>query len=193
MKYLLIWAVFLVLFVEEVRTGHGNDADLNVAGRQLGAGLHGETNFGTRGEKHDFGFTGAGRRFGGNISAAGDRVGIHFVTIEERNVLAREHEAGRAVAALDGARPGDDRLDRVGGTPDMHAGDEAQTKEAEAMLDDTVDIVIGNNKKHELLSRLEAYENDHGKCGNVIDINHEKQEYEEMFLERTAEHTRPYI
>lgn len=91
------------------------------------AGLHGETNFGTRGEKHDFGFTGAGRRFGGNISAAGDRVGIHFVTIEERNVLAREHEAGRAVAALDGARPGDDRLDRVGGTPDMHAGDEAQT------------------------------------------------------------------
>lgn len=40
---------------------------------------------------------------------------------------------------------------------------------------------------------LEAYENDHGKCGNVIDINHEKQEYEEMFLERTAEHTRAFI
>ena len=68
-----------------------------------------------------------------------------------------------------------------------------QTKEAEALLDDTVDIVIGNNKKHELLAMLEAYENDHGKCGNVIDINHEKQEYEEMFLERTAEHTRAFI
>ena len=40
---------------------------------------------------------------------------------------------------------------------------------------------------------LEAYEYDHGKCGNVIDINHEKQEYEEMFLERTAEHTRAFI
>ena len=40
---------------------------------------------------------------------------------------------------------------------------------------------------------IEAYENDHGKCGNVIDINHEKQEYEEMFLERTAEHTRAFI
>lgn len=68
-----------------------------------------------------------------------------------------------------------------------------QTKEAEALLDDTVDIVIGNNKKHELLAMIEAYENDHGKCGNVIDINHEKQEYEEMFLERTAEHTRAFI
>ena len=73
------------------------------------------------------------------------------------------------------------------------AGCYVQTKEAEALLDDTVDIVIGNNKKHELLAIIEAYENDHGKCGNVIDINHEKQEYEEMFLERTAEHTRAFI
>lgn len=73
------------------------------------------------------------------------------------------------------------------------AGCYVQTKEAEALLDDTVDIIIGNNKKHELLAMIEAYENDHGKCGNVIDINHEKQEYEEMFLERTAEHTRAFI
>ena len=73
------------------------------------------------------------------------------------------------------------------------AGCYVQTKEAEALLDDTVDIVIGNNKKHELLAMIEAYENNHGKCGNVIDINHEKQEYEEMFLERTAEHTRAFI
>ena len=61
------------------------------------------------------------------------------------------------------------------------AGCYVQTKEAEALLDDTVDIVIGNNKKHELLAMIEAYENDHGKCGNVIAINHEKKEYEEMF------------
>ena len=40
---------------------------------------------------------------------------------------------------------------------------------------------------------IEAYENDHGNCENVVDINHEKQEYEEMFLERTAEHTRAFI
>ena len=61
------------------------------------------------------------------------------------------------------------------------AGCYVQTKEAEALLDDTVDIVIGNNKKHELLAMLEAYENDHGKCGNVIDINHEKQEYVQSY------------
>lgn len=73
------------------------------------------------------------------------------------------------------------------------AGCYVQTKEAEALLDDTVDIIIGNNKKHELLAMIEAYENDHGNCENVVDINHEKQEYEEMFLERTAEHTRAFI
>ena len=60
-------------------------------------------------------------------------------------------------------------------------------------------IVVGagcyvqTKEAHELLAIIEAYENDHGKCGNVIDINHEKQEYEEMFLERTAEHTRAFI
>ncbi len=73
------------------------------------------------------------------------------------------------------------------------AGCYVQTKEAQALVDESIDIVIGNNKKHELLAMIEAYENDHGKCGNVIDINHEKQEYEEMFLERTAEHTRAFI
>jgi len=30
----------------------------------------------------------------------------------------------------------------------------------------TVDIIIGNNKKHELLAMIEAYENDHGNCEN---------------------------
>ena len=73
------------------------------------------------------------------------------------------------------------------------AGCYVQTKEAEALLDNTVDIIIGNNKKHELLAMIEAYEKDHGNCENVVDINHEKQEYEEMFLERTAEHTRAFI
>ena len=66
-------------------------------------------------------------------------------------------------------------------------------KEAEALLDDTVDIVIGNNKKHELLAMIEHMKMTTERCGNVIDINHEKQEYEEMFLERTAEHTRAFI
>lgn len=73
------------------------------------------------------------------------------------------------------------------------AGCYVQTKEAEALLDDTVDIIIGNNKKHELLDMIRAYESDHGMRESIVDINHEKQEYEEMYLESTAEHTRAFI
>ncbi len=73
------------------------------------------------------------------------------------------------------------------------AGCYVQTKEAEALLDDTVDIIIGNNRKNELIDMIEAYEADHGKKENVADINHEKQEYEEMYLDKTAEHTRAFI
>ncbi len=73
------------------------------------------------------------------------------------------------------------------------AGCYVQTKEAQALVDETIDIVIGNNKKHELLELLEAYEKEHRKCHSIVDINHEKQEYEELFLEKTAEHTRAFI
>ena len=73
------------------------------------------------------------------------------------------------------------------------AGCYVQTKEAETLLDDTVDIIIGNNKKHELLDMIRAYESDHGMRESIVDINHEKQEYEEMYLESTAEHTRAFI
>ena len=73
------------------------------------------------------------------------------------------------------------------------AGCYVQTKEAQALLDDAIDIVIGNNKKHELLSLIEQYEKDHGMNHLVVDINHEKQEYEELYLEKTAEHTRAFI
>ena len=73
------------------------------------------------------------------------------------------------------------------------AGCYVQTKEAEALLDDTIDIIIGNNRKSELLSMIEAYEREHKKVESLTDINHEKQEYETMCLERTAEHTRAFI
>lgn len=73
------------------------------------------------------------------------------------------------------------------------AGCYVQTKEAQALLDDAIDIVIGNNKKHELLSLIEQYKKDHGMNHLVVDINHEKQEYEELYLEKTAEHTRAFI
>lgn len=73
------------------------------------------------------------------------------------------------------------------------AGCYVQTKEAQALVDDAIDIVIGNNKKHELLQLLEEYEQSHTRTKSIADINHEKQEYEELFLSKTAEHTRAFI
>lgn len=63
-----------------------------------------------------------------------------------------------------------------------------QTSEQEALEDLSVDIVIGNNRKHELVSLIEEFAKD-----NVFDINHEKQEFEELFVSQTAEHTRAFI
>ena len=73
------------------------------------------------------------------------------------------------------------------------AGCYVQTKEAQALVDEAINIVIGNNKKSELVKLLEEYHQTQQKCSNIVDINHEKQEYEEMFLEHTAEHTRAFI
>ena len=73
------------------------------------------------------------------------------------------------------------------------AGCYVQTKEAQALVDESIDIVIGNNKKHELVPLLREYEASHRKMACVADINHEKQAYEELSLSRTAEHTRAFI
>ena len=62
------------------------------------------------------------------------------------------------------------------------AGCYVQTKEAQALVDETIDIVIGNNRKHELIRLLEEYEKSHVKTKSIADINHEKQEYEELSL-----------
>lgn len=73
------------------------------------------------------------------------------------------------------------------------AGCYVQTKEEQALVDESINIVIGNNKKSELINLLEEYEQTHMKCSSIVDINHEKQDYEEMFLSHTAEHTRAFI
>ena len=93
------------------------------------------------------------------------------------------------------------------------AGCYVQTKEAEAVEDEAIDIIIGNNKKHELVERLEEFflgreavslaaevaEAESTEAGNrlkidaVIDINGEKQEYEELFMDKPSEHTRAFI
>ena len=77
------------------------------------------------------------------------------------------------------------------------AGCYVQTKEAEALEDLAVDIIIGNNMKHELVERIEAFETSDQEetslWNHVLDINHEKQEFEELYLGQTAEHTRAFI
>ena len=60
-------------------------------------------------------------------------------------------------------------------------------------IDPCVDIVVGNNKKKDLIAILDEYYNAQYKVKKeLLDINHEK-EYEEMQVTHTAEHTRAYI
>lgn len=63
----------------------------------------------------------------------------------------------------------------------------------ELQKDEAIDIVIGNNKKQDLLSILEKYwVNREDSEINIIDINH-THEYEELKIVKTAEHTRAYM
>lgn len=91
------------------------------------------------------------------------------------------------------------------------AGCYVQAQEEQQKTDPCIDIVIGNNKKKDLIQLLEEYENNkkseteevcRTECSEeeeilpvkkaVIDINHTK-EYEELHLSKTGEHTRAYI
>lgn len=67
---------------------------------------------------------------------------------------------------------------------------QADTKKAEA--DASIDIIIGNNKKQELIPILESYRTGHQKTTECVDINHTK-EYENLEIDRTEEHTRAYL
>ena len=74
------------------------------------------------------------------------------------------------------------------------AGCYVQTKENEAKCDEAIDILIGNNQKKELVERLDAFFAGRGeKVEAVVDINHEKQAFEELTLDHAAEHTRAFI
>ena len=66
-----------------------------------------------------------------------------------------------------------------------------QTDTAAVAKDDAVDLLIGNNRKKDLVKILEAYM-EGTASESVIDINH-TSEYEEMKLTGTQEHTRAYI
>lgn len=62
-------------------------------------------------------------------------------------------------------------------------------------IDESIDIVVGNNRKKNIVEILAEYEASKEKQTvqkEVIDINH-TDEYEELHLTKTAEHTRAYI
>lgn len=72
------------------------------------------------------------------------------------------------------------------------AGCYVQTSEKEVLNDLSVDIVIGNDRKHDLVRLLEEYSLDRVN-DTVDDINDGKHDFEELFIDQTKEHTRAFI
>jgi len=72
------------------------------------------------------------------------------------------------------------------------AGCYVETAGEKVEEDLSIDLIIGNNKKKELVSILENFQKDKNRRYTLPDINHTK-EYEELQIGHTAEHTRAYI
>ena len=68
---------------------------------------------------------------------------------------------------------------------------QAQADQA-AKIDEDIDLIIGNNKKKDIVTILEAYAREKKKEAAVIDIAH-AGEYEELSIETVSEHTRAYL
>lgn len=72
------------------------------------------------------------------------------------------------------------------------AGCYAQMDTEKLTQDGTVDIILGNNQKKNIVQVLEEYEAERSRKTHVIKINQTK-EYEGLSIGRTAEHVRAYI
>ena len=73
------------------------------------------------------------------------------------------------------------------------AGCYVQTAGEEIKKDLSIDILIGNNKKAELIPLLDQYFEDHAHTVDVIDINDGVIPYEDLQLAKTGEHTRAFL
>ncbi len=71
------------------------------------------------------------------------------------------------------------------------AGCYVQAQEEAGQAPDYADIVIGNNRKKDLIRILQEYE-ENQRNADIIDINHTK-EYEKLQISHTSGHTRAYI
>lgn len=72
------------------------------------------------------------------------------------------------------------------------AGCYVQAGKEKAEADPSIDLIIGNNKKQDLISVLEQYLETKERREEMIDISHTK-EYEKLQIDKTEEHTRAYI
>ena len=72
------------------------------------------------------------------------------------------------------------------------AGCYAQTDTEGLKKDEAVDLVLGNNRKQNIVKAIEEFEKERSKKLEVVRIEWEK-EYEKLEIERTAEHVRSYI
>lgn len=72
------------------------------------------------------------------------------------------------------------------------AGCYAQMDTEKLLQDGTVDIILGNNQKRNIVQALEEYQEEQSRRTHVIKISQTK-EYEGLSIERTAEHVRAYI
>ncbi len=68
-----------------------------------------------------------------------------------------------------------------------------QTSYEQAKEDAMIDILIGNNRKKDLLRILEAYEQERRVEDAYVDINQGVQEYENLWMTNTSEHTRAFV
>ena len=72
------------------------------------------------------------------------------------------------------------------------AGCYVQAAAEELKADLAVDVIIGNNKKQDLVPILEEYFKDRTDSSHVIEIN-ETHEYERLSIHKIADHTRAFL
>ncbi|MBE5959293.1 MAG: tRNA (N(6)-L-threonylcarbamoyladenosine(37)-C(2))-methylthiotransferase MtaB [Lachnospiraceae bacterium] len=68
----------------------------------------------------------------------------------------------------------------------------AQVAAEQLEKDDAVDVIVGNNKKKDIVEIVEEYLKDHNKFEAVIDIGQDDT-YEDFEMSTVTEHTRAYI
>ncbi len=72
------------------------------------------------------------------------------------------------------------------------AGCYAQTDTENLKADLSVDLILGNNRKQNIVEALEDYYKEHHQTTDVISIG-KTREFEELAITKTAEHVRAYI